>query len=172
MATTDIETEKNKLKWGGFVISAICIVIATFVYWAIVSKWFGDLQSRGQFGDMFGGLTSLFTGLAFAGLIYTILIQRKELQYQREELSLQRKEMARFADAQESSEKALLRQAEYLELSAKVNTLGNLLSQRESIMAYIHSDNKLREEFGAILINASQSFISIGTQLTQVHKET
>ena len=36
-------------------------------------------QDRGLFGDMFGAMNALFGGLAFAGIIYTILLQRVEL---------------------------------------------------------------------------------------------
>lgn len=35
-------------------------------------------EQRGTFGDMFGASTSLFSGLAFAGLLWAILLQRKE----------------------------------------------------------------------------------------------
>ncbi|MBX2914094.1 MAG: hypothetical protein KF856_02360 [Cyclobacteriaceae bacterium] len=43
---------------------------------------------RGQFGDMFGAINALFSGLAFAGVILTILLQREELRAQKEELRL------------------------------------------------------------------------------------
>jgi hypothetical protein len=46
--------------------------------WLII--WcFNDWPSRGQFGDLFGAVNALFSGLAFAGLIYTILLQKEEL---------------------------------------------------------------------------------------------
>lgn len=167
MATTDIETEKSKLKWSGFVLSAIGVFFFTWLYWFVASNFIPELEDRGQFGDMFGGLTSLFTGFAFAGLIYTILIQRQELQYQREELSLQRKEMARFADAQESSEKALSRQAEYLELSARVNTLGNLIAQRETISRYTRGDQFFSSQFENLLKDGSRAFIKSGNRINK-----
>ncbi len=50
------------------------------------------LDERGTLGDMFGTVNALFSGLAFAGIIITILLQRKELKYQREELKATRKE--------------------------------------------------------------------------------
>jgi len=37
-----------------------------------------DLPSRGQFGDSYGGLNTLFTGWAFAGLGFTIYLQLLE----------------------------------------------------------------------------------------------
>ena len=58
------------------------------------------MEVRGQFGDLFGAVTALFTGLAFAGVIYTIILQREELRLQRQELSLTRAELERSADAQ------------------------------------------------------------------------
>ncbi|WP_037950701.1 MULTISPECIES: putative phage abortive infection protein [unclassified Sulfuricurvum] len=53
-----------------------------------------SISNSGVFGDSFGLLTSLFSGLAFAGLIITIVMQKKELALQREELSLTREELS------------------------------------------------------------------------------
>jgi hypothetical protein len=61
---------------------------------AIIGAWYytyyklNDLEptERGTFGDMFGSVNALFSGLALAGIILTILLQRKELKLQREEL--------------------------------------------------------------------------------------
>jgi hypothetical protein len=50
-------------------------------------------EQRAQFGDMFGAVSALFSGLAFAGIILTILLQRDELRLQREELVLTRNEL-------------------------------------------------------------------------------
>ena len=47
-------------------------------------------DARGTFGDKFGAVNSLFAGLAFAGIIFTIFLQRKELQLQRKELEATR----------------------------------------------------------------------------------
>lgn len=47
----------------------------------------------GVFGDSFGAINALFSGLASAGVIWAILLQRQELQIQRQELILQREEM-------------------------------------------------------------------------------
>lgn len=53
-----------------------------------------SISNSGVFGDSFGFLTSLFSGLAFAGLIITIVMQKNELALQREELSLTREELS------------------------------------------------------------------------------
>ena len=64
-----------------------------------------DLKALAAYGDSFGGLNALFSGLAFAGLIWTILLQRKELSLQRLELSETRKELKKSAAAQEEASK-------------------------------------------------------------------
>lgn len=49
-------------------------------------------QSRGTFGDMFGAVNALFSGLAFAGLIITLIMQQKELSFQRADIFVERNE--------------------------------------------------------------------------------
>lgn len=71
------------LIYGGIII---------YVSWPIT---LGNVDKAGVFGDSFGVLTALFSGLAFAGIIFTILLQREELKLQREELRLTREELTR-----------------------------------------------------------------------------
>ena len=55
-------------------------VLAAFLEILFLNTW----EQRSQFGEMFGSVNTLFSGLAFAGVIYTILLQRHELELQRE----------------------------------------------------------------------------------------
>jgi hypothetical protein len=80
-----------------------------------------QMATRGQFGDIFGGVNALFTGLAFAGVIYTILLQRQELGLQREELRLTRDELKRSADAQMEQVSQLKETANLSALTALLN---------------------------------------------------
>ncbi len=50
-----------------------------------------DFTEKGQFGDSFGVLNSLFTGLGFGGLIVTLILQQKQIAYQEAEAKKQRK---------------------------------------------------------------------------------
>jgi hypothetical protein len=45
---------------------------------------------RGQFGDQFGAVNALFSGFAFAGIIFTILLQRSDLAETRASMSQER----------------------------------------------------------------------------------
>lgn len=55
-----------------------------------------SIANMGVFGDSFNVLTSLFTGLAFAGLLTSIFIQRKELKLQQKELKRTKKEFIKM----------------------------------------------------------------------------
>ncbi|MEJ6023939.1 putative phage abortive infection protein [Ramlibacter sp. PS4R-6] len=50
---------------------------------------------RGTFGDKFGAINALFSGLALAGVIFTILLQRRELRLQREDIEDQNETLRR-----------------------------------------------------------------------------
>lgn len=65
----DKELVKNLLIAATFVLAFWCASFA----WIYVSV--GDWEVRGQLGDMFGAVNSLFSGLAFAGLIVTLILQ-------------------------------------------------------------------------------------------------
>jgi len=69
---------------------------------AVTSLYPDQMDKSGQFGDLFGTINALFSGLAFAGIIAAIWLQRQELQLQREELVSTRQELQRTADASES----------------------------------------------------------------------
>ena len=50
-----------------------------------------DFGKSGTFGDSFGVLNTLFSGLAFAGIIVTVKMQNDEMREQRKELQKQKK---------------------------------------------------------------------------------
>ena len=73
-------------------VMPFAIIIGTFLLYLIVlliNIWPIDEISLGQsglFGDTFGALTSLFSGLAFAGLLVTIWQQKEDLSLTRKEI--------------------------------------------------------------------------------------
>lgn len=85
-----VPTTSEKPKLG--VLFLLWFIIA--VTWGL-SGWFlhADTSNRGTFGDMFGAVNALFSGLAFATLIYTAWMQRDELALQRQELAATRREL-------------------------------------------------------------------------------
>ena len=95
--------------WG---LSAVLIIV-------LLPNW----SDRGTFGDLFGAVNALFSALAFAALIYTIVLQREEIKENREEITLNRKELAKGAKLQQKAQQVLIQQVEQTHLSAKMNAM-------------------------------------------------
>lgn len=123
MKKQSLQEEKELWLWTFFIIS-IFIIIIWWLFWYFVN----DIKERGTFWDMFGAINALFSWLALAGIIYTMLLQRQELRLQRLELKANREELARTATAQENSERVLRKQAENLKATAKLNALWTLIN--------------------------------------------
>lgn len=77
----------NLFLWVGLLIIAIAILYSFSIDLMYKNKNDGALV-----GDSFGALNAIFSGLAFAGVILTVVMQRDELTLQRKELKDTRKE--------------------------------------------------------------------------------
>ncbi len=78
------------------VLGLVLLVFATYAGILIWSIWpIEDISvaKSGVFGDSFGVLNALFSGLAFGGLLITVLYQREDLGLTKEELKLTREEI-------------------------------------------------------------------------------
>lgn len=85
-------------------VVVIQLIAGLSIYFA-----FDTFDERASFSSMFDAVNTLFSGLAFAGVIYAILIQTRQLDLQSRELQLQRSELERSAKAQEESQQTLHR---------------------------------------------------------------
>lgn len=82
-----MNNEDNKNYLLIFAIIGLAIISFVILYGVILKFWpDADVNFTGPFGDSFGPLTSLFSGLAFCGIIVTIIMQREELRLQRREV--------------------------------------------------------------------------------------
>ena len=119
--------EKKKPK-NYILIKLIFLVVLIWALsaWLImffVSEW----SERGTFGDLFGAVNALFSGLAFAVLIYTIILQREEIKENRREIVLNRKELQKSGKIQLKSQEVLIRQVGQTHLSAKMNAMRTIV---------------------------------------------
>jgi len=75
-------------------ISTLFVIITVIwvIYWFLVD-WKIPHDDLASFGEKFGAINALFAGLAFAGVIYTVYLQRKELQLQRDEIKRSTEEL-------------------------------------------------------------------------------
>lgn len=72
--------------WFLFLLITLVIALAASYFWILYSVICSS-GDRGEFGDAFGGINALFTGLAFAGVIFGIILQRREIRIQQRELA-------------------------------------------------------------------------------------
>ncbi len=70
---------------------SVLLIVGLWLYTYYRLKGMGT-EDRGTFGDMFGSVNAIYSGLALAGIIITILLQGKELKLQRKELKETREE--------------------------------------------------------------------------------
>lgn len=99
--------------------------------WSLSLVTLNDDKDRGTFGDMFGAINALFSGLAFAGIIYTILLQSKELRLQRDDLALTRAEIKGQKEELENQNKTLSQQR-------FETTFFNMLSHHNDLIKSFH----------------------------------
>jgi len=95
----------NKDSHSGRLVAIVALlVVLVLVVWAfsafVMFTVFPEPAERGQVGDTFGAVNSLFTGLAFLGIVVSLMLQLRDLRQQREELRLSR-------SAQQDTAKAL-----------------------------------------------------------------
>jgi len=94
MEKTDNQEQKKRM-WPWILSSILLVVSLWSLSWFLIVKseillvW----SDRGTFGDMFGAVNSLFSGLAFAGIIIALIFQKQELTLQRKELRDTREEL-------------------------------------------------------------------------------
>ena len=99
----------SKVKWRSlytWLLVAPPLLIAGYVFAIIFITWpiqELSVDKAGVFGDSFGVLNALFSGLAFAGVIITMLLQKEQLELQLKELIENREQFARSATAQEDA---------------------------------------------------------------------
>lgn len=130
-------------------------------YWMRLPADKQDMERRGTYGDTFGMVNSLFTGLAFGGVVITLLLQLRELHDQRQE----RKD----SDALSRQQTDLLLLAGYLNAASAVATapdgggtpgqaearaeaLAELRALVQSLRPLVQASQSLGSPFGAAVL--------------------
>ena len=132
-------TRTNPWKIGFIILG---IAIALWIGYAVtVPRLMMSWPRSNEFGGMFGGIGALFSGLALAGVVVAVLMQREELELQREELVATREELRRSAEAQAASSEALTKQIEVMQMTARLNALNSLLVFAQGNQAQFFTDH-------------------------------
>jgi len=114
--------KRRVIVWVNKHLLSVMLMIVIFSFLANFCLIFTgyDKDVRGTFGDQFGAVNALFSGLAFTGLIYTIILQRRDLKLQREEMKEQTREFKK--------------ENETLKIQRFENTFFSMLSQFQEIV--------------------------------------
>ncbi len=113
---SSLSNNNEKSYFNDFLYICSLMVLISVLYFIGVEITHSSNESRGTFGDLFGGLNTIFSGFAFAGVLITILMQMRELKETRQELK-------KSAEAQEKSQMALNEQLKSMELTSKIQIL-------------------------------------------------
>ncbi len=120
---------ENTNYWPLILLSVGVVGLFALSWWWIATT-IHDPEKQGQFGDQFGAVNALFSGLAFAGLIFTIILQKNELALQREELTQTHEEL-------KGQKEQLEEQNKTLKIQRFENTFFNMLSQFQEVVSGI-----------------------------------
>ena len=132
--------KKSEDKWLCSMMWAIGFVLFVMLLSAfLIFKCINDWGQRGQFGDLFGVVNALFSGLAFAGLIITIRQQHLVLEYQRQEIIQTQLEL-------QNQTKEFDEQKETLRVQRFENTFFKMLEVQQSIVNDLYAADSHKEK--------------------------
>lgn len=97
-----------------FIWAVVGVILLQIIVGLSLIFFLDSWNNRAAFGDMFGLRSSLFTGLAFAAVIYSLYLQRQDLKITQKEF--------------QKSVKAQNEQAESLKETALLNALNTLVN--------------------------------------------
>jgi hypothetical protein len=85
------------------VASGLIVIVGVLVLWVgsllMLQQVVPDWSTRSQIGDAFGAVNALFSGLAFGGLLLTLLVQRHQISAQQRDFAAQMREIRQSRDS-------------------------------------------------------------------------
>jgi len=131
-----------KSKSRTILYALIFIGVATIyiLYWWLIPILItaSDLNNawtmRGQFGDMFGAVNALFSAMAFAAIIITMIMQNDTLELQRQDIIITQKEI-------KTSNEEFEKQNETLKAQRFETSFYNLLATHNNLVQGLSLDN-------------------------------
>lgn len=126
------------------IISWISSFFVTASFFEYASNHFCfEVSDVGAFGDSFGAVNALFSGLALSGLVFTIILQQRELSAQRDEF---------IAATRVQSCDAILRFLENEIDSCGSDELADLSKKRSEVVSILLDEHsRLVSQGGAVL---------------------
>lgn len=88
MANKNKEQKQRINLFDTFPMFARIVVILWLIGWLLIDCFIPESGNRAAFGDKFGAINALFSGLALAGVISTLIYQKEGLKLQNEEFEV------------------------------------------------------------------------------------
>ncbi|VXA85060.1 conserved hypothetical protein [Aeromonas veronii] len=160
-----------KINWG--VVSCLVIVVVLFAwyfypFWSYIYKdvFFNTENAEmGVFGDSFGALNTLFSGLAFSGIIVSIFLQSQQLKLNREEIKLNREEIKLNREELEQTRKEIEEQGEQFKLQTKAmqkqvfeSSFFSMMNLHNTISSSLRNEKEFEKLFMFFVNTASDTF--------------
>ncbi len=123
------------------VLLFVIILWIGLLFFAATVWYLGGIAALGQFGDSFGMLNALFTGITLAGLVYTAFVQQRQWIEQKKAISAQEFD-------NKLNRQAIDRQARVHFLTARLNGTMAVLQVQDSYIRQLPKaeyDRKVRE---------------------------
>lgn len=118
-------------EWKLFICAGCVICVVWLVSFVLIYLCIDDWEHRGQFGDLFGAVNALFSGVAFAGLVITIIQQRHDLQLQRQAI--------------DQSKEDFNQQNETVKIERFENTFFKMIEVQQSIVNDLYAADSHKE---------------------------
>ena len=135
----------------------IFLFIAVIILWIlcpiVIRLIYPGMQERGQAGDLFGAVNSLFSGLAFAGIIWSLRLQQTQLEMQKEELKLQREEQIASRIELKGQKEQLQEQSKIFELQRFENSFFAMLDLYRENKKLFTGNNSFEELYAKLKMN-------------------
>ena len=161
MGDEKLKRKERRIKTTVFVVAVVVIGLWILTYF-LLKDW--SPEARGTFGDMFGSVNALFSGLALTGVVFSIVLQQIELGYQREELKATRGE---FTMQNETMKKQRFENTFFSLTKLYQDTVNNLVYV-ESTYEYkgLNGMKKLFERLTRVLVDGIKLVRPGSTNLT------
>jgi hypothetical protein len=119
MSNNKIQRESLRLFLGLVIVVAVLEVASA----VIIYDFFRDWNSASNFGETFGGVNSLFSGWALAGIVYTLWLQKKTLEEQRAQFLKADADSLRSQTDRAKTHEMLYKQVEALNRAVEIQAI-------------------------------------------------
>jgi uncharacterized membrane protein len=123
-----------------FVLLLVIAVVIGLTAVVFIMRSGSDWSQRAAMGEMLAGVGAVLSVLSFGALLFTVLLQHRQYELQRQDLNIAR-------EMQEKSAQVLSKQIKMLRQSAECQALNTLVMQAEETITRFNDANSKRNVY-------------------------